>query len=121
MDTYAFIDPGSSTSLILEEVKEILKAKGPIKPLSLAWTNGTVQDEVNSQSIAIQIKGKQGRTFDIKNIRTVKHLDLPTQSVDSQFLANRFSHLSNINIDSYTNAIPTVLSVLPHAYITRGN
>lgn len=120
VNTFAFIDPGSSTSLILEDVKNLLKAEGPNKPLTLSWTNGEVQDENESQSIAIQIRGKQGKTYDVSNVRSVKHLDLPTQSIDAQQLADNYSHLCDVGIDSYTNATPTILLGLPHAYITRG-
>lgn len=77
MKAYAFIDPGSSTSLISEEVRLRLKAQGPIRPLTLAWTNGHYQVEDQSVSIALKIKGTNGRLLDIKNVRSVRELNLP--------------------------------------------
>ena len=39
LNTFAFIDTGSSASLILKQTKEALKATGPKLPLSLSWTS----------------------------------------------------------------------------------
>lgn len=119
VSTYALIDPGSSTSLILEEVRKQLGAQGEVKPLTLSWTNGSIQSEPASKVVSLKIQGPNGRRFDVKNLRSVQELDLPMQSINARTLKRQYKHLNNINLQGYLNAIPTVLLGLPHSYITH--
>uniref|UniRef100_A0A4Y0BFI9 Integrase zinc-binding domain-containing protein n=1 Tax=Anopheles funestus TaxID=62324 RepID=A0A4Y0BFI9_ANOFN len=119
VSTYALIDPGSSTSLILEEVRKQLGAEGEVKPLTLSWTNGSIQSEPASKVVSLKIQGPNGRSFDVKNLRSVQELDLPMQSIDARTLKRQYKHLNNINLQGYLNAIPTVLLGLPHSFITH--
>ncbi|XP_053661706.1 uncharacterized protein LOC128710874 [Anopheles marshallii] len=47
------MDTGSTVSLIHRDLKEELQVKGSPRPFSLAWTNGTMQDEPDSLTVSI--------------------------------------------------------------------
>lgn len=117
LNTFAFFDSGSSVSLINSEVIDQLQVKGSYKPMTLAWTNGDTQDDFESKSVEIKIKGPNGKTFNLKDIRTVKNLDLPTQSVNMNTLKKKFDYLNGVEIKSYERAMPTILLGLPHAFL----
>lgn len=119
IETFALIDPGSSTSLMTESLRQKLNLHGPRKPLTLSWTNGCNQVEDTSTSVSLKLRGPNGRLLYVKDIRTVNELDLPTQSINANVLKRKFSHLKTLNISSYKNAKPTILLGLPHAYYTQ--
>ncbi|XP_053691580.1 uncharacterized protein LOC128740093 [Sabethes cyaneus] len=117
--TFAFFDTGSSVSLIKEQVANDVKATGSCVPLTLAWTNGEVQEERNSQVIQIKVQADNGQIFTIKNMRTVDELNLPVQSIDMKQLKSRYPYLRDVNMRSYEQAVPTILLGLPHAYLFK--
>lgn len=119
-NTFAFFDSGSSVSLVNSEIVKILKIKGSFKPMTLAWTNGEIQEDFESMSVEFKITGPNGKTFNLKNMRTIKDLALPTQSVNIKTLKNKFNYLKNIDLKAYDKAEPTILLGLPHAYLFRG-
>lgn len=119
--TYAFFDSGSSVSLINAETAENLQATGVHKPMTLAWTNGDTQEDSGSMSIKLDIKAFNGKVFKLRDLRTIKGLSLPTQSVDMDCLKKRFPYLEQSELTSYENAVPTLLLGLPHAYLFKGS
>ena len=46
-------------------------------------------------------------------------MKLPTQSVNSSALAKQYPYLKDIELQSYEEAVPTILLGLPHAYLFR--
>ena len=118
--TYAFIDHGSSTSLVKREVQKFLKIEGKSRPLVMTWTNGGIQEEPESEEITLQIRGTNGKEFTLFQLRTVDDLSLPSQSLDAISLKKRYKHLKDIEIESYNNASPTILLGLSHSYLTSG-
>lgn len=108
INTFAFIDEGSSISLVNEDIVRKLNIYGDPEPLCLRWTNNMERSENNSQRISIQISGPNNKKYSIE-IRTVKNLSLPSQSLNYQSLANKYKYLKGLPIDSYKDAIPTVL------------
>ncbi|XP_055588266.1 uncharacterized protein LOC129740589 [Uranotaenia lowii] len=102
LEALALIDEGSSVSLILDELAKELGAIGDIEPLRMSWTNGMSTVENLSAKINLQISAFDDvRRFNLMDVRTVRKLDLPTQSLDSSSIRERFAHLRDIAIPSY--------------------
>ncbi|XP_017487332.1 PREDICTED: uncharacterized protein LOC108375696, partial [Rhagoletis zephyria] len=94
--TLAFIDEGSSISLMDESIADQLGISGVPNPLCLRWTGGG-----NKQRLEM-------------NVCTVESLNLPTQTLDYELLSQRYRHLRKLPIESYTNAKPKLLIGLNH-------
>ncbi|XP_055920890.1 uncharacterized protein LOC129952362 [Eupeodes corollae] len=110
LDAFAFLDDGSSISLIDEELANQLGVTGELQPLCLKWTANTHRTEKNSRVIDLQISANSAsKKYKISNLHTVKSLELPKQSVKAEELARQHSHLKGIPISTYTNAKPQIL------------
>lgn len=57
IDTFAFIDDGSSTSLIDEQIINDLNLSGTSEPLCLKWTGNVERNENNSRRLCINMAG----------------------------------------------------------------
>ena len=118
VDLYAMIDNGSSCSLIDQSVANMLNIRGSRDPLSVIWSDGSIQEHLNSERISLKIAGKNiNKKFEIENVRTVTNIKLPRQSQDAKEL-EKFEHLKNLNLPSFHNAKPMILLGLRHAYFT---
>ncbi|XP_058977874.1 uncharacterized protein LOC131802204 [Musca domestica] len=96
INTYAFIDDGSSISLMDESLVNQLDVEGISNPLCLRWTGGG-----------------NGKRFNM-NVFTVNSLNLPSQSLDYRVMAQNYRHLRNLPVKSYSNAVPMLLIGLNH-------
>lgn len=107
---YAFIDEGSSSTLLDRSVAEQLGLDGPMEPLTLQWTANVARREAHSKRVALQIAGA-GKTcsFQIKGARTVERLLLPKQSLAYDALAMQYPHLRGLPIAGYDKAEPKIL------------
>lgn len=113
VDTFAFIDEGSSISLMDESVSRELKLNGVSNPLCLRWTGGIERAERDSKKVNISISGTNLKRLNLE-LCTVSNLNLPTQSMDYDLLSQRYCHLRNLPIKSYKDATPTILIGLNH-------
>lgn len=95
--TYAFIDEGSSISLIDEQLIEDLELSGTVNPLCLKWTGGVERCGNNPQRVTIHISGENNKKIAI-NVCTVSSFNRPTQTLNYENMANRFPHLRNLPI-----------------------
>ncbi|XP_062700537.1 uncharacterized protein LOC134284937 [Aedes albopictus] len=120
IETFAFLDSGSSASLVQQDIVNELGIKGINSPMTLAWTNGKTIRENNSQEVQIEICGMKGRTYTLNNINTVEKLSLPYQSLDREELIHRYPYLSGIDIQGYYEAEPKLLLGQPHAFLMIG-
>ncbi|XP_036219119.2 uncharacterized protein [Bactrocera oleae] len=116
VSTYAFIDDGSSLTLIDEELLKQLNVRGTPQPLCLRWTGDTHRYENESVVADLTISAISGhRQFALKGVRSVKKLRLPTQSLDADKLRLRFKHLKGLPLQSYSNVTPQLLIGLNNA------
>ncbi|XP_049302713.1 uncharacterized protein LOC125775825 [Bactrocera dorsalis] len=116
VSTYAFIDDGSSLTLIDEELLKQLNVRGTPQPLCLRWTGDTHRYENESVVADLTISALNGhRQFSLKGVRSVKKLQLPTQSLDANKLRLQFKHLKGLSLHSYSNATPQLLIGLNNA------
>ncbi|XP_062707592.1 uncharacterized protein LOC134288019 [Aedes albopictus] len=110
LSIFAFIDEGSSETLIEETVAKQLDATGPTEPLTLHWTGSVSREETNSQRIQLKITAKSGGAHhDLRHVRTVSCLVLPSQTLRYEEMAQRFPHLRGLPIEDYSNVQPKLL------------
>ncbi|XP_058445846.1 uncharacterized protein LOC131427001 [Malaya genurostris] len=117
LDTFAFLDAGSSLTLIDEQVADKLQLKGMIDPLRLKWTQNVSRDERNSRRVHLWINGEGKKSYALKGVRTVKNLQLPTQSLDTEMIKNRYKHLRNLPVKRYSDVQPKILIGLNHTHL----
>ena len=119
MEVLAFLDLGSSTTLLLDDTKRKLNLKGKHDPYALAWTNDEVQSEPNGEEVTLKIKGEHGQRLVLKGVRTIRKLSLPHQALDVQDVKSKYSHLRDIDLKGYETGVPTLLIGLPHAHLIQ--
>ena len=98
-------------------MQQILNVPGRLRPIEMVQSNGNVQKEQGSRGIEIELRTLEGHSCHINEIRTVRKLDLPTQSVDARELCKKYQYLNSVNIPSYVQGSPTTLLGLPHAHL----
>ncbi|XP_055632505.1 uncharacterized protein LOC129772980 [Toxorhynchites rutilus septentrionalis] len=108
--TFAFLDEGSSTTLVESGLAHQLGLQGPQVPLCLQWTANMSRIENTSQVISVDVSeiGKKTR-HTLENARTVDHLNLPQQTLRVEPLQKQFQHLIGLPVRSYENAVPQIL------------
>ncbi|XP_062542160.1 uncharacterized protein LOC134210153 [Armigeres subalbatus] len=108
--TFAFIDEGSSYTLLEESVAKQLDVSGQVEPLTLQWTGNVKRKESSSQRVQVSISGKGCATrHKLIDARTVGSLVLPSQSLNYGELANRFPHLRGLPLEDYELVQPKLL------------
>lgn len=108
--TFALLDPASTATLVHTSLAEELGIDGEREPLCLQWANGEQISEGNSKRVSLEISGiNEGKSFNLKNLRTVSELPLLTQTIDKEKLASQWSYLKEINFESYENGRPTMI------------
>ncbi|XP_062557324.1 uncharacterized protein LOC134222196 [Armigeres subalbatus] len=116
---YAFLDDGSAKTLVDEEIAKELGVTGETLPLCLQWTANVKRVEANSQQVALEISGEGGEArFPLRDVRTVRKLDLPRQSLRYSELAQVFPYLQGLPIKGYENALPRILIGNDNAHVT---
>ncbi|XP_058816727.1 uncharacterized protein LOC131680008 [Topomyia yanbarensis] len=108
--TYAFLDNGSSLTLMEQELASELCLNGKPQPLCLTWTADTRRYEPDSRAVSVNISGVCGtKWYSMNNIQTVQSLKLPRQTMNIDELKKKYSHLQGLQIDSYTDVQPRIL------------
>ncbi|XP_062537889.1 uncharacterized protein LOC134206216 [Armigeres subalbatus] len=83
VETYAFLDDGSSSTLLEEALVAKLGIEGEPDNLWLGWTGKIGRQEKNSRRISVKICGtRKKESFELGNVRTVRELGLPSQTLD---------------------------------------
>lgn len=117
VQTFAFLDDGSSITLIDNSLANQLGTEGNSDTLCLAWT-GNVKRVEKSKRINLQISGIDvSHRYNISNVRTVRNLGLPTQSLSYSELVQDFSHLAGLPITDYIDATPRILIGVDNAHL----
>ena len=110
LKTYAFLNEGSSVTLIEKEVFDLLGINGVSEPLCLRWTGDTTRRVDKSVKVSISMVNPHSATmFTIKDVHTVKSLNLPSQSLDMKEIKAKYPYMDGIPIQSYTNAKPSII------------
>lgn len=107
---FAFLDEGSAVTLIEKSTFDDLCLEGESDPLCLRWTGDTTRMESDSLKATITISNvHNGNKFLLKDVHTVDNLGLSSQTIDAVEIAKKYTYLANLPIQSYHNAIPTIL------------
>ncbi|XP_055614677.1 uncharacterized protein LOC129761002 [Uranotaenia lowii] len=107
---YAFLDDGSSITLIENSIADALELDGAAGRLCLSWTADITRDEPNSKWVSLEVSGESNsRRFPLTNIRTVQKLSLPVQTLKFKQLSSRFPHLAGLPVSDYDDAILQIL------------
>ena len=111
VDTFALLDEGSSVTLMEDDIANALGLTGPVRPLRLLWTGKTERRVPNSRCISISVSAatKKAKIFHMNDVRTVRDLDLPRQTLNMKSLEERYRHLQGIPISSYDDVQPRIL------------
>lgn len=119
VSTYAYLDEGSSGTLIEEALYKKLQLEGAPERLCLLWTGNIHRIEEQSHRVDIEISGQDTFTtrYILKGVRTVKNLGLPMQTINMDELIKKFSYLNGIPLIDYEDKTPTILIGLPHIKI----
>lgn len=109
VDTIAFLDEGSSYTLVEKSLASALLVRGLAQPLRVTWTAGVTRLEEDSQRVEFLISAR-GSThkFRIVAAHTVNSLKLPHQTVDVSELINEHAHLRGLPV-KYERGIPQIL------------
>ncbi|XP_055910918.1 uncharacterized protein LOC129945285 [Eupeodes corollae] len=115
VETFAFLDDGSSTPLLESQLADDLQLEGENLPLHLKWTSNVVREEANSRKVDLDISGADMQNkFSIHGVRTVEDLDLPQQTINAKDLCKRYVHLKGVPLMSFVDAKPRILIGLKH-------
>ncbi|XP_065076052.1 uncharacterized protein LOC135699688 [Ochlerotatus camptorhynchus] len=118
INTMAFLDEGSSFSLVESSITNQLKATGKPQPLRVTWTAGMTRLERESMVLNLTISAVGSKElFSMEKVHTVEELKLPVQSLNYQELVERYSHLQNLPLAEYTNDSPKILIGLKHLHL----
>ncbi|XP_055906876.1 uncharacterized protein LOC129942102 [Eupeodes corollae] len=109
IDTFAFLDDGSSISLIDESLASELNVEGDLQPLCLKWTSNTHRTEDSSRKVRVEISAPTIDKRHSIHLRTVNHLDLPEQSINIAELSKEYPYLNGLPVNTYSEAKPRLL------------
>ncbi|XP_062537883.1 uncharacterized protein LOC134206211 [Armigeres subalbatus] len=108
--TYAFLDEGSSKTLLEKSVATKLGLKGTVRPLDLTWTSGVTRTEKTSMNVRLMVSSRESnQRYLLTDVHTVERLNLPRQSVNFNKLVSRFDHLQGLFVEEQNDAEPTIL------------
>ncbi|XP_065078771.1 uncharacterized protein LOC135701764 [Ochlerotatus camptorhynchus] len=110
IDTYAFLDDGSSTTLLEQSIADELGVDGKVQSLYMQWTSGINKKVATTQIVKLGISEPGSRkVYQLSEVYTVENLGLPEQSIDVDELAKQYKHLQRLPVKSFQRATPGLL------------
>ncbi|XP_062713719.1 uncharacterized protein LOC134290573 [Aedes albopictus] len=110
VSTFAFLDEGSSSTLIEKEVADQLNLDGELQSLCLTWTAKVSRHEADSGLVNLKISGVEGsKSFPLTGVSTVRQLELPVQSLRYGELSQQLPYLAGLPVKSYEKVVPRIL------------
>ncbi|XP_053692618.1 uncharacterized protein LOC128741066 [Sabethes cyaneus] len=110
INTTAFLDEGSSYTLLEKSLANVLSIKGTIQPLRVTWTAGVSRLEKESRRVDLFISAQgSNQRFRIKGAHTVEDLKLPQHSHAMSQIAKQYCHLQGLPIQDAQQVAPQIL------------
>ena len=121
VETFAFIDDGSTSTFMDHGLMDELGLEGTPHPIQLHWTGDVTREERDSVQLSVKISGRQGSAtpYLLTDVHTVKELALPRQSVNTSQLAAKYQHLRGLQLPSYADAAPRILIGIDNCILGR--
>ncbi|XP_058449080.1 uncharacterized protein LOC131429046 [Malaya genurostris] len=117
-DTVAFLDEGSSATLVDDVVAKRLKARGTVEPLIVTWTGNINRYENDSMKVELMMSAKGSKDkYSLFNTRTVSELVLPRQNVRFAEVVKRYSHLTGVPVKNFPSGKPRILLGLDNIHL----
>ncbi|XP_055623485.1 uncharacterized protein LOC129766911 [Toxorhynchites rutilus septentrionalis] len=118
VETFVFLDDGSSSTLLEEGIASLLGIEGEPDNLLLSWTGKISRHEKTSRRLSVNVSGAgKKEMFQLGNVRTVRELGLPSQTLDYVELCSTFPHLRGLPVASYIDARPGMIIGLEHVQL----
>ncbi|XP_053698929.1 uncharacterized protein LOC128745887 [Sabethes cyaneus] len=118
VNTYAFLDDGSSVTLVEQAIADQLGLDSRAHSLCIHWTSGINKQIETTVLEKLSISQPNGRRrFKLSEVYTVKNLGLPEQSLDFEQLAKEFAHLRHLPVKSFKRAVPGLLIGLSNSHL----
>ncbi|XP_035773911.1 uncharacterized protein LOC118456893 [Anopheles albimanus] len=109
VSTHAFLDVGSSLTLIDDDIARQLELTGQTVPLKLCWTQDVSSEQDESVQVRLKIRGASKQTYRMNDVRTIKKLNLPVQALNFHELSETYPYLKGLPIQSHGKIRPTIL------------
>ncbi|KAL7742127.1 hypothetical protein ACLKA6_018370 [Drosophila palustris] len=111
IDVYAFMDDGSTLTLMEESVANELDERGTASPLCIAWTGEVRRNEPQSRRLNLKIsKQCQGaKVFQLKDVHTVKSLGMSAETMEAEKTKMLYPHLKGLPLPSYVKVVPQII------------
>ena len=114
VDEYAYLDDGSSVTLMDRSVADALNLDGVKDTLKLRWTKGITRKE-ETLRCDVTVSGTGRERFILRQVYCVEDLDMAEASQNGYELTQRYHHLRNLPLPSFENVKPRILIGLEHA------
>ncbi|XP_065091440.1 uncharacterized protein LOC135712376 [Ochlerotatus camptorhynchus] len=110
VNTIAFLDEGSSYTLVEKPLISKLGVRGVTQPLRVTWTAGVSRIEKDSQRVDLFISALgSAQRFQIKSAHTVESLKLPQHTLSLTEIVKQYSHLHGVPVTDFQQATPQIL------------
>ncbi|XP_049294220.1 uncharacterized protein LOC125769530 [Anopheles funestus] len=118
LDVMAFIDEGSSVTLLDDSAARHLNVSGVPEPLVISWTNDINRHENESRLVQLMISERgSGQKYELINTRTVSELKLPMPYVTIADLKCKYAHLTDISAKEYLPQRPMIILGLDNVHL----
>ncbi|KAM8712018.1 hypothetical protein ACLKA7_012524 [Drosophila subpalustris] len=119
VETFAFVDEGSSATLINENLAKNMGINQPKEKLSLNWI-GSYTKDVQSMRCQFRIRsaGSSKRWLRLMG-NTVPNMNLPLQSLNADSLTAQFERMKQLPIMGYEKAEPMLLIGIDNVHLTK--
>lgn len=110
LDTYAVLDDGSETTLLLASAANQLGLQGEEETLTLR-TISRDPKTIEGERVSLQITPahRPDKRFSVQGVFTSKHIRLAQYNYPVKQLQERFTHLKKLPLPPITGATPTLL------------
>ncbi|XP_053698731.1 uncharacterized protein LOC128745678 [Sabethes cyaneus] len=118
LDILAFLDEGSSITLVEDSIANKLKINGTAEPLVVTWTGNMKRFENGSRKVDLMVSAR-GSTeqFPLREARTVAELILPKQEMQFREIAARYPHLQGLSVEDYDAEEPKMMIGLDNMHV----